>query len=413
MSRTDLSDQIATVPGTQTVSTSATSPYADFNTSSVTNYPTIASEITVTRRGSTTPNFREHRAAGHLIPPNSFYYRKQTRSAYRGILMEVSFVDPTYLTTRTSVRSGDWGLVGVYPSSMPGGDVATLIAEVDQKLLEQIKDQKINLMQLFAEREATSKTVLDTVVKLCDAFRKAKKGNFSGAMGALGLDPRGLKDPRGRRKNAAALSQRWLALQYGWKPLMGDIYGAVEALNELHNDQPPFQKAFARRKKTWEKSINQMVGVDYHTLHETDTTEVSSAVYFEVPAPPIRSLGSLGIMNPATIAWELLPWSFVIDWFIPIGSFLNTLDATSGASFVAGYRTVHSRRRATSAANYRAHPAYQFRTGGVTGWTEILEVNRVKLTTWPTISRPRFKNPISAGHAANALALLITTFSKR
>jgi hypothetical protein len=32
---------------------------------------------------------------------------------------------------------------------------------------------------------------------------------------------------------------------------------------------------------------------------------------------------SLGLVNPAEIAWEVVPYSFVVDWFLPIGSYIS------------------------------------------------------------------------------------------
>jgi hypothetical protein len=31
-------------------------------------------------------------------------------------------------------------------------------------------------------------------------------------------------------------------------------------------------------------------------------------------------------LDPLSVAWELLPWSFVVDWFIPIGSYLDLVN---------------------------------------------------------------------------------------
>jgi hypothetical protein len=32
----------------------------------------------------------------------------------------------------------------------------------------------------------------------------------------------------------------------------------------------------------------------------------------------------LGLINPAVVAWELVPFSFLVDWFIPVGKFLDS-----------------------------------------------------------------------------------------
>lgn len=54
----------------------------------------------------------------------------------------------------------------------------------------------------------------------------------------------------------------------------------------------------------------------------------------------LSALGSLGLTNPLDVAWEVLPFSFVVDWFIPIGNWLNVLDAMHGYRFRAGSWTL-------------------------------------------------------------------------
>jgi hypothetical protein len=39
----------------------------------------------------------------------------------------------------------------------------------------------------------------------------------------------------------------------------------------------------------------------------------------------LSALRQMGLGNPASILWERLPYSFVIDWFIPIGNYLELI----------------------------------------------------------------------------------------
>lgn len=39
--------------------------------------------------------------------------------------------------------------------------------------------------------------------------------------------------------------------------------------------------------------------------------------------------GRFGLLNPLEVIWELVPFSFVADWFLPIGDYLSALDASS------------------------------------------------------------------------------------
>ena len=49
-----------------------------------------------------------------------------------------------------------------------------------------------------------------------------------------------------------------------------------------------------------------------------------------------RAFNQLGLLNPVSLAWELVPWSFVVDWVLPIGSVLSALSAPAGLIFIDG-----------------------------------------------------------------------------
>ena len=50
-------------------------------------------------------------------------------------------------------------------------------------------------------------------------------------------------------------------------------------------------------------------------------------------------LDALGL-QPLPTAWELLPFSFVADWFLNIGTFLEAWTTKEGWSFLAGSQSV-------------------------------------------------------------------------
>jgi hypothetical protein len=35
----------------------------------------------------------------------------------------------------------------------------------------------------------------------------------------------------------------------------------------------------------------------------------------------------LGMLDPASVVWEIVPYSFVVDWFVPFGTYLSNLNA--------------------------------------------------------------------------------------
>jgi hypothetical protein len=59
----------------------------------------------------------------------------------------------------------------------------------------------------------------------------------------------------------------------------------------------------------------------------------------EVVNPEFVRLQQMGLTNPLEVAWELIPFSFVADWFISVGDWLRGLTALHGLRIVSGFRS--------------------------------------------------------------------------
>jgi hypothetical protein len=55
----------------------------------------------------------------------------------------------------------------------------------------------------------------------------------------------------------------------------------------------------------------------------------------------VASLRDYGLINIAENAWELIPFSFVVDWFVGVGDFLHNITALAGLTFENGSITRH------------------------------------------------------------------------
>jgi hypothetical protein len=127
-----------------------------------------------------------------------------------------------------------------------------------------------------------------------------------------------------------------------------------------------------------------------------------------------ESLKNTGLSNPLSVAWELVPWSFVVDWAYPVGTFLNNLDFDLGIGFSRGYVTYKSKGTdivKPKAGTYVGSGLTQTWSGGLLHG-EVEYFQREPLSYFPPIQYPQFKNPISLTHAFNALALMRTAFGK-
>jgi hypothetical protein len=80
-----------------------------------------------------------------------------------------------------------------------------------------------------------------------------------------------------------------------------------------------------------------------HTAKVRGFVRTSGKIDFQIENPLTNTLSSLGLTNPLNVAWELVPFSFVVDWFIPIGDFFNGLIPPQGISNVSGSLTTKLR----------------------------------------------------------------------
>lgn len=290
------------------------------------------------------------------------------------------------------------------------------------KMLLKIKDQKINLGQVYGEREQTVRLLTTAVSRLGKAISALRRGDYLGAARALGLsNPRGGRNYARRFHNnqQQAVASGWLELQYGWLPLLSDVYGSMDFYNKKTIGPQTVIRVSARNRKESRKVVLS-AGSETNTVTTYQTLyEVSYVCYFKISQQPLKTLSELGIVNPLYLAWELLPFSFVADWFIPIGNFLSALDATLGVSYVGGCETTFQRNLATieTTGNGKrtylpGYNHYNCFTGSYSSSQSNVACGRISNPDFPLPLLPTFKNPLSVTHFYNALALLVTTSRK-
>lgn len=276
--------------------------------------------------------------------------------------------------------------------------------------MDEIMDRKVNLLQAFAERKQVVRLILDNAKKLASAIRHVKKGNLRYAARALGVSPL-QKSTRGND-----IAANWLALQYGWKPLLSDIKGAAELLAQRHYSNP-HRFVFLTKRRSVSKVLNHGSFFGSYpspaTLTGITTSRVRQESVYEVSNQFIRDGSSTGIYDVPTLLWELTPYSFVVDWFLPVGNFLSRLNYDAGLSFVSRLQTQYSSFEGTAApAASHATPGmgtFLIREASGSFRSSAMRIDRMLgVAVSPKI--PMFKDPFSPLHAMNAIALAMVNF---
>lgn len=213
---------------------------------------------------------------------------------------------------------------------------------------------------------------------------------------------RSLPYHRKERRPKHVVAAGWLELQYGWKPLLEDLKGGAEALAE--STLPKRTRYFASIKKSSSaKVIMRNNNVGSFILHpKRSLIEIGVRVIAYVEEKNVPTMQDL--ISPATIAWELLPWSFVADWALPIGDYLS---ARGFASEMSGTYVVTERKLAV-AANFSGSlgiASYEFPSNYYKQYLFSRSVSNTLPVPYPNVKG--FGESFSWKRAANAVSLFI------
>ena len=144
----------------------------------------------------------------------------------------------------------------------------------------------------------------------------------------------------------------WLVVQSGLKPLAYDVYDGSVWLQAAQPEQDNLQlpvtlKGGASEEVKFERLLNQqghngspcrIMGIF------TQKSKVDYAGVYKIPTKAPLPM-QLGLYNPALVAWELLRFSWMVDYVIDVGGWLRSFLAAEGTSFVEGSRSVKLQAR--------------------------------------------------------------------
>lgn len=310
---------------------------------------------------------------------------------------EFSYTDlSSFPRYRWSYQGGYPGNPGVFQDDVPDLP-ARLEKEAILRCLSLLKDQKINLGVALAEARQTAELVGSAATDIANQIRKFKDRN-----------------PKdwARRKSWKKIPSRYLEMSYGWIPLMSDVEGAAQELSRVVNRDLHRPQVTAKGSASSSDFVAGKSGgatTIWRNIHFDIRHRCEVSVVAKVPDWVAQEFNRLGLQNPLTVLWEKVPYSFVADWFLPIGSYVDTFDVTNYLRFTEGSVSKMSRSKLVSPAKLEWNPA---RYGDVKynvlarpqyrAW----KFYRTTLGSFPTASFPSLRAPLSLDKMAKGLALL-------
>jgi hypothetical protein len=194
----------------------------------------------------------------------------------------------------------------------------------------------------FAELGQSYTMIEKAATTIVRSMRAVKKGQFGTAASILGMKA---KPPSVSRKKA--WSDNWLEYHFGWTPLIGDCYEAAKVLSDPKSTYVA-QKGYGQDMHQYNifssppgNSVNTRdVGMCYYQCWQGCFIEA-------VTNRTLNTLSQLGLLNPAVVAWEVIPFSFVADWFGNLGNVLQSFSDFAGVRLGGSYTSTLYRQTTT------------------------------------------------------------------
>lgn len=136
-----------------------------------------------------------------------------------------------------------------------------------------------------------------------------------------------------------------LEVIFGWIPLLVDIHAATTSviqLADVHEWVSTNARAYGEHTESGGTSPNT------YSSHYATASKMSYSVGVRVKNPNVWLAERAGLLNPATVAWDVVPWSFVVNMFVNTGQLVQQITDFAGLGFSDVYRTTTMGYRATS-----------------------------------------------------------------
>lgn len=325
-----------------------------------TNLPnTVNTVFTGSRTGVRVPNFRKKVKDG-----------SQAGSPYTIDVMKVLTQDPAslsyteafrhatlgWITPRTGTINGYWLSISQHGFDHVAGISAAAEAQALNRIYQRVREDSYGANGLLFLGEL--RETIGMIRRPAEAFRKALSKYLSTLTTTRRIVNRKLRPRKSesadafrlRRAQAVkdAMSGSWLELQFGVKPLISDVQEISEECVRLMTE--PSRKTRLRSKSTEvplrasiiDTKNSQAFGFETPRFSGKFEKSTVATVQYVVglkrevsgPTTGLENVGRrLGfqIQNFVPTAYELLPWSFLIDYFVNIGDILEAVCTDTSA----------------------------------------------------------------------------------
>lgn len=339
-------------------------------TGTIPGYVTTSTNVVEEMTDVVTSNYFRLSNRGDILNHNMSQIKDVTKSAVFSINLERRAGTSIYASNGLmDVPSMPLKVLPSVPPEDPGM-VEQAITEAHAK----VKVSDFDLTVMAAELGESVRLIHDVGRRFLKVYKAVRKVNLKAMRGLL---------------SSEELRNLWLMYRYGIRPLYYDLKGVHKYLSR-HGKLAKRHTARANPKSesqsgkvvgsyTVQVPLNTTNYLPFTTTYEQWTEQnlsVRAGVLYvtEFSGALTEQLALLGVDRPLSSAWDLLPFSFIADWFIGIGPFIASWEPKPGCGVLASW-TVSAREAKTC-----NHVTGIVPKSGMTGWNKFSVMSLVPAT---------------------------------
>lgn len=204
---------------------------------------------------------------------------------------------------------------------------SNLTAAAKTRALGNISQGDVDVAVFLGEMPEMVRAFSSLAFRLAHSFAAAMTGQYGKALFILN---------GGALKDTKAAADNVVAYLYGVRPFVNELYGLQEAVKKGFADKGETIRTTGFASRAYAPEDCWSFRGDPFKFSGKARAFSRVIIYSKIENSFLHGLSQLGVVNPLTLAWELMTLSFVIDWFIPVGDFIAALTGPIGTSFSTG-----------------------------------------------------------------------------
>lgn len=280
-----------------------------------------------------TPQYHKRRRQGEIIINPFSTFERTVSTSVTGIVLSSTCKSPTppYVLTLNGPILMHW--LGDYPRTrdlFSGAEVDKAVEIASTRCWADVNQAEAQLLVSLLEVKRTLSMLMRPLGNTLSFLAKVKKAKDAAGFSSLTL--------------AQYIAREWLTYRYGWSQLYRDVTSVLKAVGRKE------KKGLTVARGTYTLERNQIVnsqampagpGTEIYHLETTYTHKVfvKCGLFYDSELDVERYLG-LSRYNVLETAWEVIPFSFVVDWVVNVQSYVNALLPAAGVPVKGSYTTI-------------------------------------------------------------------------